>query len=65
MNVLIAGSKGFIGQNAVNTLKDTHDLVMFEWGDRYPDLTGINCVMHFGAISATTERSVEKIMIQN
>jgi len=65
MKILITGYKGFIGQNAVNTLKDTHDLVMFEWGDRYPDLTGIDCVMHFGAISATTERNVEKIMRQN
>ena len=34
MKILITGYKGFIGQNAVNTLRDTHDLVMFEWGDR-------------------------------
>ena len=65
MKILITGYRGFIGQNAVNTLKDNHDLVMFEWGDRYPDLTGIDCVMHFGAISFTTERNVEKIMRQN
>ena len=65
MKILITGYRGFIGQNAVNTLKDNHDLVMFEWGDRYPDLTGIDCVLHFGAISSTTERNVEKIMRQN
>ena len=65
MKILITGYKGFIGQNAVNTLKDNHDLVMFEWGDRYPDLTGIDCVLHLGAISSTTERNVEKIMRQN
>jgi ADP-L-glycero-D-manno-heptose 6-epimerase len=65
MKILITGYKGFIGQNVVNALKDTHDLVMFEWGDKYPDLKGIDWVMHFGAISATTERNVEKIMRQN
>ena len=65
MKILITGYKGFIGQNAVNALKDTHDLVLFEWDDRYLDLTGVDCVMHFGAISSTTERNLEKIMRQN
>jgi len=65
VKILITGYKGFIGQNAVNALKDSHDLVMFEWGDTYPDLFGIDLVLHFGAISATTERNVEKVMRQN
>lgn len=65
MKILITGYKGFIGQNAVNALKGSHDLVMFEWGDLYPDLSGINAVMHFGAISSTTESNVEKVMRQN
>lgn len=65
MKILITGYKGFIGQNAVKALKDTHELVLFEWGDLYPDLKGVDKVMHFGAISSTTERNVEKVMRQN
>jgi ADP-L-glycero-D-manno-heptose 6-epimerase len=65
MNLLITGYKGFIGQNAVELLKDRYNLTLFEWGENFPSLNNIDCVMHFGAISSTTETDVEKVMCHN
>jgi len=64
MRILITGYRGFIGQNMVNCLQD-HDLGLFEWGDPTPNVKGLDWVVHLGAISATTERDVEKVMRQN
>lgn len=65
MRILITGYKGFIGQNMVAALKNEHDLVLHEWGDKLPSLADISQVIHLGAITSTIETDVEKIMIQN
>lgn len=65
MKILITGHKGFIGQNMVNALKNDHELSFYEWGDPPPDFEGLDWCIHLGAISATTEHDVEKVMRQN
>jgi ADP-L-glycero-D-manno-heptose 6-epimerase len=65
MKILITGYKGFIGQNMVKALKDTHELQLYELGDEPPDFEGLDWCIHLGAISSTTERNVEKVMRQN
>lgn len=45
-------------------LKD-HEVTTFEWGEKLPVIKGLDWVIHMGAISSTTERNVEKIMLQN
>lgn len=64
MNLLITGYKGFIGQNAVERFSN-HNLTLHEWGDPWPKLNKIDAVLHFGAISSTSETDVEKIFKQN
>lgn len=64
MKILITGHKGFIGQNMVHALEG-HELTFYEWGDATPVFNGLNWIIHLGAISATTERDVEKVMKQN
>lgn len=64
MKILITGDQGFIGQNMIQSLSD-HDLKMFEWGESFPDVSGLDWVIHLGAISSTTEKNVEKILNQN
>lgn len=65
-NILITGNKGFIGQHAVNKLTKLNiPFITFEWGEVLPSLDNISHIMHFGAISSTTETNVEKIMLQN
>lgn len=65
MKILITGYKGFIGQNMVNTLKDEHELSLYEWGDEPPEFEGLDWCIHLGAISSTAEKDVEKVMKQN
>lgn len=66
MRILITGHQGFIGGRAVNYFKDQHDIVTYDWTPgSWPDLRGVDCVMHFGAISSTNERDVEKVLEQN
>jgi len=50
MAVLITGHKGFIGQNMMAALPGS---VGYEWGDGPLSLTGIDRVIHLGAISST------------
>jgi ADP-L-glycero-D-manno-heptose 6-epimerase len=64
MKILLTGHKGFIGSNMLNALKD-HEVTTFEWGDALPDVKGHDWVVHMGANSSTTERNIEKIMMQN
>ena len=67
MKILVTGHEGFIGQNMMKHLADLdHDVEGYEWNDGVlPEVKGFDCVIHLGAISATTERDVEKIMTQN
>lgn len=64
MKILLTGYKGFIGSNMLNALSD-HEVSLFDWGDPLPKVTGHDWVIHMGANSSTTERNVEKIMVQN
>lgn len=66
MKILITGHKGFIGSNAVQRFSDRHKVHTHEWEDGdLPSVKKYDWVMHFGAISSTTERDVAKIMRQN
>jgi ADP-L-glycero-D-manno-heptose 6-epimerase len=64
MNILVTGHRGFIGSNLVNQLKD-HNVLTYEWGEPNPNVKGLDWVVHCGAISATTERNVDRVMTQN
>lgn len=66
MKILITGHKGFIGQNLYKTLEKDHDLYTYEWYPyEYPEVHGYDWVIHLGAISSTTEKDVNKVMLQN
>jgi len=67
MNLLITGSKGFIGQNLVNYFVDKgHTVAEYDYIENViPDCSPFDCVIHMGAISSTTERDVEKVLAQN
>lgn len=66
MKILLTGYKGFIGSNMLKMLEDNnHTVTGFNWGDPLPSVKGFDWVIHMGAISSTTERDVEKIMLQN
>jgi ADP-L-glycero-D-manno-heptose 6-epimerase len=65
MKILITGHKGFIGSNALKHLQKNHQVITFEWGDAHPKITGLDWVIHIGAISSTIERNVDKVMSQN
>lgn len=49
----------------VESLKDDHELIVFEWGAVLPNLKGVDWCIHLGAISSTTEKDVDKVMSQN
>jgi ADP-L-glycero-D-manno-heptose 6-epimerase len=65
MKILLTGYKGFIGTNMFQALKQKHEVVGFDWSDDFPDVSGFDWVIHLGAISATTEKDVEKVMRHN
>lgn len=66
MNVLITGHNGFIGRNAYERFSKNHNVVGYDYDENnFPNFQKIDVVMHFGAISSTSERDVEKIMRQN
>jgi ADP-L-glycero-D-manno-heptose 6-epimerase len=66
MKILITGHRGFIGSNALKYFKSMHQVDVYDYSTTMPDLDqGYNWVLHFGAISSTTERDIEKIMQQN
>ena len=66
MKILVTGHRGFIGQNMVKALAAEHEVSMYEWDENFfPSVQGLDWVIHLGAISSTTERNVEKVMLQN
>lgn len=66
MNILVTGHGGFIGGHMFRMLQHQgHCVTGYEWGDAWPELTGLHWVIHMGAISSTTERDVELVMRQN
>lgn len=67
MKILITGNKGFIGGHAVRVFREAgHDVWTYEWEEQtLPRVDGLDWVLHFGAISSTTERDVDRVMRQN
>jgi ADP-L-glycero-D-manno-heptose 6-epimerase len=65
MTVLVTGHKGFIGQNMLAALPDAVGHEWHEWCDGEPDLTGIERVIHLGAISSTACRDWDALLQQN
>jgi ADP-L-glycero-D-manno-heptose 6-epimerase len=66
MKILVTGYRGFIGGHMLRRLEQLgHIVTTYEWGEAWPRLTGLDWVMHLGAISSTTERDVEQVMKQN
>ena len=66
MKILITGDRGFIGQNAVNRFYKDYEISTYDYSPIvFPDVSKFDWVMHFGAISSTTETNVEKVMEQN
>jgi ADP-L-glycero-D-manno-heptose 6-epimerase len=62
MAILVTGHRGFIGQNMMEAMPGA---VGYEWGDGEPDLTGIERVIHLGAISSTACRDWDALLRQN
>ncbi|CAB4133225.1 WcaG Nucleoside-diphosphate-sugar epimerases [uncultured Caudovirales phage] len=70
MKILITGNKGFIGSHFEkfwrDVSQDRNEIITYEWDENLmPRIEGLDWVFHFGAISATTERDVAKVMKQN
>lgn len=66
MKILITGHEGFIGKNLAPFLDKDNELFGYEFTpDSLPDVTGYDWVIHLGAISSTTERDIDKVMLQN
>ena len=66
MKILLTGHKGFIGSHLLTALeKEGHEVSVYEWGEILPSVMEQDWVIHVGAISATTEKDVEKILTQN
>jgi len=67
MRILVTGHQGFIGKNLCSYLQHKgHQVEGFEWQiNKVPDPAPYDRVIHLGAISSTTERDVEKILMQN
>ena len=65
MNILVTGYRGFIAKNLIENFKDHHNLALYEWGEDIPSLSGLDWVIHLGAISSTTETNIAKVLSQN
>jgi ADP-L-glycero-D-manno-heptose 6-epimerase len=64
--LLITGSRGFIGSHAMRYFSRMHDVIGYDYdANHFPETQGFDWVMHFGAISSTNERDVEKVLTQN
>jgi len=66
MKLLITGHRGFIGSNALAYFKKKYIVDTYEYNQNMPNLSNdYDWVLHFGAISSTTEHDIEKVMRQN
>jgi len=64
MKILVTGYKGFIAPHIINALRD-HEVDVYEWGELFHGVFGYDWVIHVGAISSTTERNIDKVLLQN
>lgn len=67
MKILLTGHRGFIGSNLLKALRNRGDEVTtYEYDDgQRPSVMDFEWVIHIGAISATTEKDVDKVLRQN
>jgi ADP-L-glycero-D-manno-heptose 6-epimerase len=66
MKILITGHRGFIGQNALKHFQSNHEVVCWDLEQHEIALdSSYDWVMHFGAISSTVEKDVEKVLSHN
>jgi len=67
MKILVTGHKGFIGSHMAQYLVHKgHEVEGFDYVENVvPAVDQYDWVIHLGAISSTTERDVEKILMQN
>lgn len=71
MRILVTGYKGFIAQNFISACPENWCIEVYDWADEpwgYDTLATVkdmDAVVHFGAISSTTETDVRKVMDQN
>lgn len=67
MKILVTGHKGFIGQNlCIHLIERGYEVEGFDYiPNVLPDCSQYDKVVHLGAISATTERDVEKVLTHN
>ena len=71
MKVFVTGHKGFIGQNLMKSLPSDWEVTSFDINDNSEtrpkdlDFSGVDWVMHLGALSSTTETNVKKVMDLN
>jgi ADP-L-glycero-D-manno-heptose 6-epimerase len=67
MNILVTGSGGFIGSHVARKLRfHGHNVIGYEYDENvFPDVAGLDWVIHLGAISSTTCDDVDLILKQN
>ena len=71
MRIFITGVEGFIGQNFIRSLPDDWIVSSYDIKDnpnlrpRDLDIKGNDWVIHFGALSSTTETDAQKVMDLN
>jgi ADP-L-glycero-D-manno-heptose 6-epimerase len=66
MKILLTGHKGFIGSHALKRLESKHEVTAYDWDDGdCPGVMDYDWVWHIGAISATTERDINRVLKQN
>ena len=66
MKILLTGYKGFIGSHLLTALENEgHHVSVYDWGEILPSVMEQDWVIHVGAISATTEKDIEKVLTQN
>lgn len=66
MIILVTGDTGFIGRHLIDKLKTEHEVHGYDYNENHkPCIDGYDWVIHLGAISSTSERDVDKIMLQN
>ena len=66
MKILVTGDKGFIARHLIDKLKTEHEIHGYDYHENHnPSVDGYDWAIHLGAISSTTERDVDKVMLQN
>lgn len=75
MKILVTGSEGFIGRYMINCLQEINTLQRNEVYEiftydvkvdkNFPEIKNYDAVMHFGALSSTTETDIHKVLHYN